>query len=423
MAEGANAWIAEKTGVDVAETARETGEWVSSQAVETSEWVSERAGGAAEWASDRAEAAASWTADRAEAAADRFEAAAGWLGQRLSSGAGWVGEKTGISSVVGAVRNARNEAAAEPALTQAMAEAGITDPNEQAAFMGQMHHESGGFRTMEESFNYRSADRIMEVSATARSQGREAVEAAMAQGPEAVAELMYGGRMGNTEAGDGYRFRGRGYTQLTGRDNYEAASEALGIDLVNNPDMAADPEVAAKVATWYWQSRDGLSEAAQRGDTREVTRLINGGDNGLADREATTREYLAAARAGEFGAGAASAGERRAEAPSISDVVSREAAESSPSPAASPSVSTAHLATLGLSPSQPPVGASAQAPAAVNAPRAPAVAEAPTVSAPMSSPSGRGDSGGKEQGAQDVSRDVPDRRIAHIVTGAYSGLS
>lgn len=423
MAAGANAWIAEKTGVDVAETIRETGQWVSQRAIETSEWVSGRAGSAADWASDRAGAAATWTADRAEEAADRFERAVGWLGNRLSSGASWVGEKTGISSAVGMVRNAHNEASAVPALTQAMAEAGITDPNEQAAFMGQMHHESGGFRTMEESFNYRSADRIMAVSRTARNQGQEAVEAAMAQGPEAVAELMYGGRMGNTEAGDGYRYRGRGYTQLTGRDNYTAASEALGVDLVNNPDLAADPEVASRIATWYWQSRDGLSEAAKQGDTREVTRLINGGANGLADRQAATDEYLAAARAGEF-----SVSPSPGAPPSVADVVSSPAGEpvSAPAPTtttASATVRTDHLAALGLTPTHPPVGASPQPPATIAAPRAPAVAEAPTVSTPMTSPKGQGDARQPTRGPQDVSRDVPDRRIAHIVTGAYSGMT
>lgn len=416
MAEGANAWIAEKTGVDVAETARETGQWVSERAVETSEWVSERANGAAEWAGERADAAAAWTADRAEEAADRFERAAGWLGNKLSSGASWLGEKTGISSAVGMVRNAHNEAAAVPALTQAMAEAGITDPNEQAAFMGQMHHESGGFRTMEESFNYRSPDRIMEVSATARNQGREAVEAAMAQGPEAVAELMYGGRMGNTEAGDGYRYRGRGFTQLTGRDNYSAASEALGVDLVNNPDLAADPEVAARIATWYWQSRDGLSEAARQGDTREVTRLINGGTNGLADREAATAEYLAAARAGEFAVSSSPDGP-----PSVAGVVVTGAGDTAS--ASTASVARADgLTGMGPSPSRPPVGVSTQPAVTIPAPRAPALAEAPSVSTPMSSPQGQGGDRQPSRGPEDVSRDVPDRRIAHIVTGAYSGM-
>ncbi|MDW0357815.1 glycoside hydrolase family 19 protein [Halomonas venusta] len=388
---GANDWIAEKTGVDIGQATRDAGEWVSDRAAKSTEWV----GG------------------RAEAAADRIENATNWIGGRISEGASWVGEKTGVTSAVNAVRNAHNEASAVPALSQAMAEAGITDHNEQAAFMGQMHHESGGFRTMEESFNYRSADRIMAVSRTARNQGQEAVEAAMAQGPEAVAELMYGGRMGNTEPGDGHRYRGRGFTQLTGRDNYTAASEALGIDLVNNPDMAADPEVAAKVATWYWQNRGGLSEASKRGDTREVTRLINGGHNGLEDREAQTGRYLAAAQAGEFTLDAQRAPEPVTASASQADFPR------------STTVRTNHLSAMGLSMARAPtLGAAPPHPLSIPAISVPPVNEAPTVSAPIASSSGRRSS---EQlpphVSQDVSRDVGDRRIAHIVTGAYSGMS
>ncbi len=104
------------------------------------------------------------------------------------------------------------------ALVNQMAASGITDPKEQAMFMAQMDHESGGFTKMEERFNYRSADRLMAVSGSARKLGKPAVEAAMAKGPEAVAEAMYGGRMGNVNPGDAYAFRGRGHVQLTGRD-------------------------------------------------------------------------------------------------------------------------------------------------------------------------------------------------------------
>lgn len=410
---GVNDWIAEKTGVDVGQTTRDAGEWISGRATESAEWVAARASESAEWVSGRAAQSAGWVADRAEVAADRIENATSWIGGRISEGASWVGEKTGVTSAANAVRNAHNEASAVPALSQAMAEAGITDHNEQAAFMGQMHHESGGFRTMEESFNYRSADRIMAVSRTARNQGQEAVEAAMAQGPEAVAELMYGGRMGNTEPGDGHRYRGRGFTQLTWRDNYTAASEALGIDLVNNPDMAADPEVAAKVATWYWQNRGGLSEAAKRGDTREVTRLINGGHNGLEDREAQTGRYLAAAQAGEFTLDAQRAPEPVTASASQADFPR------------STTVRTDHLSAMGLSMARAPtLGAASPHPLSIPAISVPPVNEAPTVSAPIASSSGRRSS---EQlpphVSLDVSRDVGDRRIAHIVTGAYSGMS
>ncbi|MGO2878518.1 MAG: glycoside hydrolase family 19 protein [Halomonas sp.] len=419
---GVNDWIAEKTGVDIGQATRDAGEWVSERATESTEWV----------------------AGRAEAAADRVVESTSWLGSKISAGASWVGEKSGVSAAVGAVRNAHNEASATPALTQAMADAGITDANEQAAFMGQMHHESGGFRTMEESFNYSSADRIMAVSRTARNQGPEAVEAAMAQGPEAIAELMYGGRMGNTEPGDGHRYRGRGFTQLTGRDNYTAASEALGIDLVNNPDMAADPEVAAKVATWYWQNRGGLSEAAQRGDTREVTRLINGGHNGLEDREAQTNRFLASAQAGEFSVTPRSE-ERAVESiasvqentasPSIPtsnepinaslttpDGSGSDAALSQGSPGSIATVRTDHLSAMGLATRSPALGVSTPAPISIPSLRVPPVNEAPTVSVPLASSGERPNGQQSSRAPQDVSRDLGDRRIAHIVTGSYSGM-
>ena len=184
---------------------------------------------------------------------------------------------------------------------QEMAAQGITDPREQAMFLAQMDHETGGFRQMEESFNYRSADQVMAVSRTARNAGAEAVEAALARGPQAVAELMYGGRNGNTGAGDGYKYRGRGFTQLTGRANYAQAGQALGLDLLNNPDLAKDPEIAAKIATWYWKSR-GASGAARAGDVTAVTRMINGGTNGLADRNAQYSTYLGQIRSGAINA-------------------------------------------------------------------------------------------------------------------------
>lgn len=139
-----------------------------------------------------------------------------------------------------------------PHINQAMAEAGIESREQQAAFVAQLAHESGGFRYMEE---------IADGSA-------------------------YEGRrdLGNTQPGDGRRFKGRGPIQLTGRANYRAAGEALGLDLVNNPELAARPDVGFRIAAWYWNSR-GLNELAGAGNFREVTRRINGGYNGLADRQ------------------------------------------------------------------------------------------------------------------------------------------
>lgn len=151
-----------------------------------------------------------------------------------------------------------------PAIAQnlnvAMAEANITSPQQQAMFIAQLAHESGGFHYMEE------------IASGAAYEGR--------------ADL------GNTQPGDGVRYKGRGYIQVTGRYNYTQAGQALGLDLVNNPELAAQPQNAARIAAWYWTSRD-INETANTGDFVQVTRLINGGTNGLADRQA----YYARAQA------------------------------------------------------------------------------------------------------------------------------
>lgn len=139
-----------------------------------------------------------------------------------------------------------------PHLNRAMDEAGITTARDQAAFIAQLAHESGGFRHMEE------------IASGAAYEGRR--------------------DLGNNQPGDGVRFKGRGFIQLTGRANYRAAGRALGLDLENNPELAARPEVASRVAAWYWQSRN-ISAAANAGDFTRVTRLVNGGTNGLADRQ------------------------------------------------------------------------------------------------------------------------------------------
>lgn len=112
---------------------------------------------------------------------------------------------------------------------------------------------------------------------------------------EEASGQAYEGRkiLGNTYAGDGPRFKGRGPMQLTGRYNYTEAGKALGIDLVGNPDRAADVDVGFLVAAWYWTSRD-LNPLADAGDFVEITRKINGGTNGLAQRQMYYARALAA---------------------------------------------------------------------------------------------------------------------------------
>jgi len=91
-------------------------------------------------------------------------------------------------------------------------------------------------------------------------------------------------RLGNTQKGDGRRYKGRGMFQLTGRDNYRACGSALGVDLITRPELAATPRYAFKVGCWYWKKKN-INAAADAEDFEQVTRLINGGLNGLKQRQ------------------------------------------------------------------------------------------------------------------------------------------
>lgn len=147
-----------------------------------------------------------------------------------------------------------------PHLNRAMAEYGIDSMLRTAAFVAQLAHESGEFRWMEEIWGPTDAQRRY----------------------EPVTDLSK--RLGNTEPGDGKRFKGRGPIQLTGRANYQRFGGLLGIDLAGAPEQAAAPEAAFRVAALFWKNR-GLNELADAQDFREITRRINGGFNGLSDRQ------------------------------------------------------------------------------------------------------------------------------------------
>lgn len=172
----------------------------------------------------------------------------------------------------------------ELAVLRAARNAGIRSPAELANLMAQLGHESGGFTRLEESFRYsRGIDAIPVRSAfrEGRPGLEEARQAAMEGRPQELARLMYGGRMGNDDAGDGYRYRGRGFTMLTGEQNYRDAGAALGLDLVRHPELAAERDNAARIALWFWRER---VPAHQREDVSAAAAAINGGENGLADR-------------------------------------------------------------------------------------------------------------------------------------------
>lgn len=200
-------------------------------------------------------------------------------------------------------------------LVKQMKAAGIMDNVKRASmFLGQVHVESGGFRTVVESLNY-SADAILKTfgrhrisEEDAKKFGRIDAEVRKRTGwkladqpahQNALANILYGGEwgrknLGNTQPGDGWRFRGRGIKQLTGRDNYRRFSRAwLGDEsLLENPDRVAQPDGAVASAIWFWRA-NGLNEIADRGSVDAVTKVVNGGTIGLSDRKAWTQKYAA----------------------------------------------------------------------------------------------------------------------------------
>ena len=176
-------------------------------------------------------------------------------------------------------------------LNDAMAEFGISANLQRiAAFLAQVAHESGQLRKLEESLYYSTAKRISEV--WPKRFPTEAAAAPYARNPEGLANRVYALRIGNGDAasGDGWRYRGRGLKQLTGRANYKEAGTALGVDLVRAPDRLKDPVLAARSAAWFWQSRgcnplaDDTSGDDDDADFVAITKLINGGTVGLKER-------------------------------------------------------------------------------------------------------------------------------------------
>ena len=164
---------------------------------------------------------------------------------------------------------------------KALQESGILQGiNRLHYFLAQLGHESNGLTVKEENLNY-SAERLTKVWP-----GRFPtldVAKKYERNPEKLANFVYGGRMGNVHPGDGYRYRGRGYIQLTGRDAYREVGRIAGIDLENNPDLASEPEYAVRIACAFWTWKK-LNPTCDAGDFTGLTRRINGGVNGLTDR-------------------------------------------------------------------------------------------------------------------------------------------
>lgn len=177
-----------------------------------------------------------------------------------------------------------SEADVEAFLTygeEALKKSGIIDAVTRLQyFLAQLGHESNGLTHREENLNY-SAARLMEIWPSRFPTLDIAKQ--YERNPEKLANFVYGGRMGNTNSGDGYRFRGRGYIQLTGRDAYREVGRIAGLNLENNPELAAKPENAIKIACSFWTWKN-INPACDVSDFTAVTKKINGGTNGLNDR-------------------------------------------------------------------------------------------------------------------------------------------
>ena len=170
----------------------------------------------------------------------------------------------------------------------------INTPLRPAHFLAQCGHESGGFKVVNENLNYGAKGllgifkKYFPTEEKAKLYERK---------PEKIANLVYGSRMGNgpESSGDGYKFRGRGYIQLTGKDNYTAFGKAISEDIPSNPDLVAT-KYPLLSAAWFF-NKNGLHKLADKGATPEVvtmvTKRVNGGTIGLADRLKHFNEYYA----------------------------------------------------------------------------------------------------------------------------------
>jgi len=174
-----------------------------------------------------------------------------------------------------------------PVLNTAMGRFQIITTQRIAAFLAQIGHESGQLTHVVEGMNYAATALIVKFGRDrislddANRYGRTANQTANQQ---AIANCIYGGAwglksLGNTQPGDGWVYRGRGLIQITGRANYQKCGDALGVDLISNPDLLSQPQYAALSAAWFW-AVNGLSTLADAGDIQNIGSIINTGRRG-----------------------------------------------------------------------------------------------------------------------------------------------
>jgi len=176
-----------------------------------------------------------------------------------------------------------------PYLNAVLPQYGINTPLRKAHFLAQVAHESGGFKFVLENLNY-SAKALYSVFR--KYFPTLAVANEYARQPEKIANKVYANRMGNgnTASGEGWKYRGRGLIQLTGKDNYQALSTTTSQNFIDNPELVSSPEWALASACWFWRSRK-INQYADADDIHMVTKRINGGFNGLEDRQHYLDEF------------------------------------------------------------------------------------------------------------------------------------
>ena len=168
-----------------------------------------------------------------------------------------------------------------------------SDARDLPNFLAQVLHESGMLQRLEEGLSY-SAERLTQVW----PRRFPTLSSAMpyARNPRALANRVYGGRMGNSAPDEGWRYRGRGLIQITGRDNYALAEQLTGMRLLDVPELLCEPEPALIASAAWWEH--SVPDTAL-GDVRRVTRYVNGGDNGLAHRQQLTERAIEALQSWE----------------------------------------------------------------------------------------------------------------------------
>lgn len=155
-----------------------------------------------------------------------------------------------------------------------------------AHFLGQCHVESGGFEIMEENLNYSRLGLLR----TFNKYFDEETATEFANKPEAIANIVYGDRMGNNKTGDGWKYRGRGIVQLTGKENYKKFSDYIGVDCVKNPDLILK-KYYFQSAIWYFKTRVFLNVRPLPLNSTNITLRVNGGAHAKAERDKQTKFY------------------------------------------------------------------------------------------------------------------------------------